>query len=120
MRDSIVFRSVIEMALNYFPLISRAVARLEKNTGESRRALYDGARSALLSQLRRVVPALDEHEITRERRAGAEIVARIHDHDDRSRCPGGRRWRIAGHRKSGRRQNKANDEGKDAGHARQG
>jgi hypothetical protein len=74
MRDSIVFRSVIEMALNYFPLISRAVARLEKNTGESRRALYDGARSALLSQLRRVVPALDEHEITRERLALEEAI----------------------------------------------
>ena len=74
MRDSIVDGSDIEMALNYLPLISRAVAGLEKNTGENRRELYDGARSALLSQLRRVVPTLDEHQITRERLALEEAI----------------------------------------------
>ena len=62
------------MALNYFPLISRAVAGLDKNTGENRRTLYDAARSALLSQLRRVMPALDEHQITRERLALEEAI----------------------------------------------
>ena len=37
---------------DYYPLISRAVAGLEKNNGENRRALYERARAALLAQLR--------------------------------------------------------------------
>ena len=32
---------------DYHPLISRAVAGLDKNNGESRRTLYDRARAAL-------------------------------------------------------------------------
>jgi len=43
---------------DYYPLISRAVAALEKNNGENRRALYDRARAALLAQLRGVTPPL--------------------------------------------------------------
>ena len=52
---------------DYHPLILRAVEGLDKNTGENRRALYERARIALVSQLRGVQPALDESEITRER-----------------------------------------------------
>jgi hypothetical protein len=62
------------MALNYFPLIARAVGSLDENTGDNRRALYNQARVALLSQLRRVVPALDESDITRERLALEEAI----------------------------------------------
>src|SRR5262249_50940329 len=51
---------------DYYPLISRAVAALEKNNGENRRALYERARAALLAQLRGVTPALEESDITRE------------------------------------------------------
>ena len=54
---------------DYYPLISRAVAGLEKNTGEARRALYERARAALVAQLRGVTPALSESDITRERLA---------------------------------------------------
>jgi Domain of unknown function (DUF4328) len=36
---------------DYFPLIARAVANLEPNTPEARRALYDRARAALVKQL---------------------------------------------------------------------
>ena len=43
---------------DYHPLISRAVAGLDKTNGESRRALYERARAALLAQLRRVTPSL--------------------------------------------------------------
>ena len=39
---------------DYYPLIARAVAGLEKNTGENRRALYERARTALVAQLRGV------------------------------------------------------------------
>ena len=62
---------------DYFPLISRAVAGLDKNTGENRRVLYDRARSALVAQLRSVVPSLNESDITRERLALEEAIRRV-------------------------------------------
>jgi hypothetical protein len=62
---------------DYHPLIARAVAGLEKNSGEQRRALYERARTALVAQLRGVVPALDESEITRERLALEEAIRKV-------------------------------------------
>jgi len=62
---------------DYHPLIARAVAGLEKNTGENRRALYERARVALVAQLRGVVPALDESEITRERLSLEEAIRKV-------------------------------------------
>ena len=62
---------------DYYPLISRAVAALEKNNGENRRALYERARAALLAQLRGVTPPLDESDITRERLALEESVRKV-------------------------------------------
>src|SRR4029077_13143789 len=62
---------------DYHPLIARAVAGLEKNSGENRRALYERARVALVAQLRGVVPALDESEITRERLALEEAIRKV-------------------------------------------
>src|SRR6476620_6974183 len=53
---------------DYYPLVAKAIAGLEKNTGEGRRALYERARSALVAQLRGMNdPPLTEAEITRER-----------------------------------------------------
>src|SRR6184192_3657108 len=62
---------------DYYPLISRAVGALEKNTGENRRVIYDRARAALLAQLRGVTPPLDESDITRERLALEESVRKV-------------------------------------------
>ncbi len=62
---------------DYYPLIARAVSGLDKNTGENRRALYDRARAALVSQLRGVEPALDETDITRERLALEEAIRKV-------------------------------------------
>src|SRR5665213_2782399 len=62
---------------DYYPLIARAVAGLDKNSGENRRALYDRARSALVNQLRGVDPPLDESDITRERLALEEAIRRL-------------------------------------------
>jgi len=62
---------------DYYPLISRAVAALEKNNGENRRALYERARAALLAQLRGVTPALEESDITRERLALEESIRKV-------------------------------------------
>ena len=62
---------------DYHPLIARAVAGLDKNTGENRRALYERARSALVTQLRGVEPALEESDITRERLALEEAIRKV-------------------------------------------
>jgi hypothetical protein len=62
---------------DYYPLIARAVAGLDKNTGENRRALYERARTALVNQLRGVDPPLDESDITRERLALEEAIRRL-------------------------------------------
>lgn len=62
---------------DYYPLISRAVAGLEKNNGENRRALYERARAALIAQLRGVTPPLPETDITRERLALEESIRKV-------------------------------------------
>jgi hypothetical protein len=62
---------------DYHPLISRAVAGLEKNTGENRRVLYERARAALVNQLRTIEPPLDESDITRERLALEEAIRKV-------------------------------------------
>src|SRR5947209_12107609 len=53
--------------IDYYPFVTRIVAGLESNTGESRRVLYGRARAALCEQLRGVSPPLTNSEITRER-----------------------------------------------------
>jgi hypothetical protein len=62
---------------DYYPLISRAVAALDKNSGENRRAIYERARNALLAQLRGVTPPLSESDITRERLALEESIRKV-------------------------------------------
>jgi len=62
---------------DYHPLIARAVEGLGKSTGEARRALYERARTALVTQLRGVEPALPESEITKERLALEEAIRKV-------------------------------------------
>lgn len=62
---------------DYSPLIARAIAGLERNTAENRRALYERARAALVAQLRGMNPPLDEADITRERLALEEAIRRV-------------------------------------------
>jgi hypothetical protein len=62
---------------DYYPLIARAVAGLAKSTGESRRTLYERARTALLAQLRNLDPPLPETEITRERLLLEEAIRKV-------------------------------------------
>ena len=62
---------------DYYPLIARAVAGLEKNTGDGRRALYERARTALVAQLRSVNPPLSENDVTRERLALEESIRKV-------------------------------------------
>src|SRR6266700_1580943 len=63
---------------DYYPLIARAVSGLDPSApGESRRALYERARAALIAQLRGVQPPLSESEITRERLSLEEAVRKV-------------------------------------------
>jgi hypothetical protein len=62
---------------DYYPLIARAVAGLDKNTGDVRRALYERARTALVTQLRSTNPPLNETDITRERLALEEAIRSV-------------------------------------------
>jgi hypothetical protein len=63
---------------DYYPLIARAIAGLDPNApGESRRALYERARTALIAQLRGVEPPLSESVITRERLSLEEAVRKV-------------------------------------------
>jgi hypothetical protein len=62
---------------DYQPLIARAVEGLQKSTGEARRALYERARTALVTQLRSVEPPLSETEITKERLALEDAIRKV-------------------------------------------
>ena len=88
---------------DYYPLIARAIAGLDPSApGESRRALYERARSALIAQLRSVEPPLSESEITRERLSLEEAVRKVESEAaQRARDvgrPGGEAPRPAGDR----------------------
>lgn len=62
---------------DFYPILARAVAGLPDNSAETRRSIYDRARTALVAQLRGLDPPLSEAEIMRERLALDEAVARI-------------------------------------------
>ena len=80
---------------DYYPLIARAIAGLDPAApGESRRALYERARAALIAQLRSVQPSLSESEITRERLSLEEAVRKVESEAaqrarEAARAPGG-------------------------------
>lgn len=62
---------------DYRPLLARAIAALDPNTGEARRAIYDRARTALVNQLRGMNPPLAEADITRERLALEDAIRKV-------------------------------------------
>src|ERR1700733_7927162 len=62
---------------DYLPLTARAVEGLARSTGEARRALYERARTALVTQLRGVDPPLSESEITKERLALEDAIRKV-------------------------------------------
>src|SRR6202040_3494020 len=90
---------------DYYPLIARAIAGLDPSApGESRRALYERARAALIAQLRSVQPPLSESEITRERLSLEEAVRKVESEAaqrarDAARAPPGAQRRGAGRRR---------------------
>ena len=61
---------------DYYPLIARAVERLDRGTGEARRAVYEQARKAV-AELRSNQLALLDAEITEERLALEEAIRKV-------------------------------------------
>src|SRR5712675_2443009 len=63
---------------DYYPLIARAIAGLDPDApGESRRAIYERARAALIALLRSAQPPLSQSEITRERLSLEEAIRKV-------------------------------------------
>jgi hypothetical protein len=62
---------------DYYPLLERAVSSLTDSTPETRRAIYERARKALLNQLRNVQPPVPESYINRENQALNLSIAQL-------------------------------------------
>jgi hypothetical protein len=65
---------------DYYPSISRAVAALDKKSFETRRVVYDRARTTLVDQLQRVDPPLSTNERERERLALEDAINKVEAH----------------------------------------
>ncbi len=61
----------------YYPLLAKAVAGLPNATLETRRAVYERARKALVAQLQNLRPPIAEADIARETHALDMAVARL-------------------------------------------
>jgi hypothetical protein len=62
---------------DYYPLISRAIAALDKKSSEARREIYDRARAALADQLQKVDPPLSETNLEHERSALEDAIGKV-------------------------------------------
>lgn len=62
---------------DYYPLLARALDALPDRTPALRKAVYDRARNALISQLRSLDPPLSESDIDLERRALDAAIERL-------------------------------------------
>ena len=79
---------------DYQPLIARAVEGLDSHRVETRRALYERARIALVTQLRAVDPPLSESAIAKERLALESAIRKVEAHAGR-KVPAGREHHAA-------------------------
>ena len=62
---------------DYYAVITRLVADLQRNTGKSRIEIYQRARTTLLDQLRGLNPPLTESEITLERLSLEKAIRKV-------------------------------------------
>ena len=61
----------------YYTVLRRAIAGIDPNLPETRRAVYDKARNALIGQLKAVDPPLTTAEISRQRLELEEAIRRV-------------------------------------------
>jgi len=62
---------------DYYPLIARAVEGLADTSPETRRAVYERARTALVTQLRTLDPPLSDRDIENERASLDDAIGRV-------------------------------------------
>ena len=77
----------------YYAVLSKAVASLETNSADARRAVYDKARNALIGQLKAIDPPLPTSEISRQRLELEEAIRRVER--ETSAIPAGSPVRVA-------------------------
>ena len=61
----------------YYAVLSKAVGSLEASSADTRRAVYDKARNALIGQLKAIDPPLPTQEISRQRLELEEAIRRV-------------------------------------------
>ena len=61
----------------YYTVLRRAIGGIDPNVPETRRAVYDKARNALIGQLKAVDPPLTTAEISRQRLELEEAIRRV-------------------------------------------
>src|SRR5580658_2745287 len=61
----------------YYPLLAKAIAGLPNSTPETRRAVYERARKALLGQLQNLQPPVPAADLARETESLDAAVARL-------------------------------------------
>jgi hypothetical protein len=64
---------------DYYPLLTRALDSLADSSVDTRRTVYERARSALLGQLRSLDPPLSDQDIARERKALEDAIGRLEE-----------------------------------------
>jgi hypothetical protein len=63
--------------VDYYAVMNRALAKLDRNNAEERRVLFDGARAVLLNQLRSRRPPASEPEVKREQFALEVAIRKV-------------------------------------------
>jgi hypothetical protein len=71
---------------DFYPLIAKAVSALDGNTREARRMLYQRARAAFISEMRRADPALNQSDILVARISLEEAIGKV---EAEAQHPGG-------------------------------
>jgi hypothetical protein len=80
----------------YYAVLSKAVAGLDGNSADARRAVYDKARNALIGQLKAIDPPLPTAEISRQRLELEEAIRRVER--ETSAMPAGSPVKVAARR----------------------
>ncbi|MFZ0102471.1 MAG: hypothetical protein WAL49_09300, partial [Pseudolabrys sp.] len=73
--------------VDYYSILTRAVASLSPNTSEQRRDLYDRAQMTLVDKLRAVDPTLSDPALNAERAALEAAIQRVERDALRSAAP---------------------------------
>jgi hypothetical protein len=62
---------------DYYSIIAKAVDALDGNTKDARRGLYERARAALIAEIRRADPALNQSDILIARMSLEEAIGKV-------------------------------------------